>query len=136
MAGAIPTRGPLGFKPEKGPKPRRKRLANKSKKPRQGADSAHLSFVRSLPCCICWEWNLPQLSPTAAHHCIHDRHGTRKAPDSMAIPLCEGHHQGLFDTSKLALHQAPQQWRDQYGPDHHWINWVTARKEAHDASFI
>jgi len=42
-------------------------------------------------------------------------------PDIMAVPLCEGHHQGLFDTSKLALHRAPSEWRNKYGPDTDWI---------------
>jgi len=42
-------------------------------------------------------------------------------PDAMAIPLCEGHHQGLWDKTKLALHQAPQEWRMKYGPDTDWV---------------
>lgn len=136
MAGTVPTKGPLGLKAEKKAKPRQKRLANRSNKPKQGADPEHLSFVRSLPCCICHEYGLPQLSPTTAHHVIHGRYSTQKVPDCMTIPLCDGHHQGDFDTSKLAIHRGKETWAAEYGPDHHWINWVTARKEAHDASFI
>lgn len=90
-------------------------------------DSAHLKRVASLPCCICHEYGMTSNSPVQAHHCIHGRHGTRKVPDSMTIPLCEGHHQGLFDTSKIALHREPKRWRDEYGPDTDWISWVEER---------
>lgn len=134
MAATIPTKGPLGLKSERKAKPRKKRPPNVKK--RADADSEHVAFVRSLPCCICSTWGLPQLSPTQAHHCIHDRHSTRKAPDAHCIPLCEGHHQGDFDTSKLAIHRGKETWAAEYGPDYKWLNWVTARKEAHDASFI
>lgn len=105
-------RGPLGLKPE-----------------REGKDPVRLAKVAKLPCVICHEWNMPQLSPTQVHHCIHGRQGTRRAPDSMTIPLCEGHHIGMFDTSKIALHQAPAQWREEYGPDTDWIGWTEARLE-------
>ena len=91
---------------------------------RPASDPRHLERVRSLPCCICTEYGLPQNSPTQAHHCIHGRYSSKKAPDCMTIPLCEGHHQGLFDTSKLALHQGPSRWRREYGPDTDWISWT------------
>jgi len=92
-----------------------------------GKDPQHLARVGELPCVICTEYGEPQLSPTQVHHCIHGRYSTRRAPDSMTIPLCEGHHQGLFDVSKLALHQAPSKWRRLYGSDTDWIGWVEAR---------
>ncbi|ARC90360.1 hypothetical protein [Rhodovulum sp. MB263] len=106
----LSARGPLGLKA-----------------PRVPDDPDHLARIRSLPCCICAEWGLPQLSPTQAHHCIHGRFSTRRAPDCMAIPLCEGHHQGLLDGSKLALHQAPSRWRRLYGNDTDWISWAEDR---------
>ena len=84
-------------------------------------DPAYLARVRELPCCICDAWGLPQRSPTQAHHPIHDRHGTRKTSDRWAIPLCEGHHQGLLDVGKTALHRSPEAWRTLFGPDHAWI---------------
>lgn len=92
-----------------------------AKAPRGRDDPAYLSRVRGLPCVICQTFGEPQLSPTTAHHCIHDRHGTRKVPDSEAVPLCDGHHQGNFDTSKLALHRAPERWRAMYGTDRDYI---------------
>ena len=101
---------PLGLKPD-----------------REGKDPARLEAVAALPCVICHEFGLIQLSPTQVHHCIHGRYGTRKSPDSMTIPLCEGHHQGLFDTSKIALHQEPTRWKAEYGPDTHWLSWVEER---------
>jgi len=91
------------------------------KEPKAKPDPAYLARVRELPCIICMEFGEPQLSPTTAHHPIHDRHGTRKRPDSTAIPLCHGHHQGDFDTSKLAVHREPEAWREAYGADHEWI---------------
>jgi len=97
------------------------------KETREGKDPARLAAVAAMPCCICHEWGEPQLSPTQVHHCIHGRYSTRRAPDCMTIPLCEGHHQGLVDTSKLALHQHPSKWRRLYGEDTGWLSWVEAR---------
>jgi hypothetical protein len=87
----------------------------------------HMARVAAMPCVICHEWGLPQLSPTQVHHCIHGRGGNRKRPDEMTIPLCEGHHQGNFDTSKLALHRAPAKWARIYGEDIKWLSWVEAQ---------
>jgi len=91
------------------------------KEPMEGKDPAYLAEVRRLPCCICEAFGLPQLSPTQAHHPIHGRLSNVKRPDSMALPLCEGHHMGDFDTSKIALHRDPALWKDHYGPDTDWI---------------
>ena len=41
------------------------------------------------------------MSPTTAHHPIHDRYGTTKSSDLEAIPLCDGHHQTLGTKLKL-----------------------------------
>jgi len=92
-----------------------------------GADPIRIAAIHNQPCCICYEYGLTQNSLTQAHHCIHGRGGSRRTPDSMAIPLCEGHHQGLRDTTKVALHQSPKQWRAEYGPDTDWISWTEQR---------
>jgi len=81
-------------------------------------DPAYLAEVRKLPCIICQEWGMRQLSATTAHHVCHDRFSGRKTDDRMAIPLCDGHHQGLRDRSKLAIHLEKARWRATYGPDH------------------
>ena len=91
------------------------------KAPKKRKDKKRLSAIHEMPCVICQMFNEPQLSLTQAHHCIHDRHGFAKRPDSDTIPLCEGHHQGMFDTSKVAIHREPQKWRDKYGPDWSYI---------------
>ena len=93
----------------------------------KGDDPAYLAKVRGLPCCICHEYGMKQQTPTAAHHCIMGRGGSRKTPDRMAIPLCEGHHQGLFEVRKIALHQSPKSWREAYGPDTDWVSWTEER---------
>jgi hypothetical protein len=77
-----------------------------------------LKRIREKNCCICTAFNLPQMSATQAHHVIHDRFSGAKTADQLAIPLCEGHHQGLWDDSKLAIHQSPKEWRDLYGSDY------------------
>ena len=65
----------------------------------------HLDKIRSMRCCVCQKFGQVQLSPTTAHHVIHDRYGTTKSSDLEAIPLCDGHHQALWDKSKdCAIH--------------------------------
>lgn len=97
-------------------------------------DPARIAAIHALPCCICDEWGYTQESATQAHHCIMGRSSfdrvsktRRRAPDSMAIPLCEGHHQGLVDRSKIALHRMPDAWREEYGEDTLWISWTEER---------
>lgn len=91
-------------------------------------NAKRLAAVAELPCVICHEFSEPQVSPTQVHHCIHGRHAmSAKAPDSMTIPLCEGHHLGDFDTTKIALHREPKKWREAYGSDVDWLSWVDDR---------
>ena len=97
---------------------------------------AYLAKVRELPCIICASYGEQQLSPTTAHHPIHDRYATRKVPDSMTIPLCEGHHQGLIDRSKVALHHEPSKWRRLYGDDVTWLQKTIDMIEARERNTI
>lgn len=85
---------------------------------------AHMHLVGALPCVICHEWGMEQLSRTTVHHCIHGRGGNLRAPDNMVIPLCDGHHQGSFDNTKIAIHRNSKKWASEYGQDIHWLNWV------------
>ena len=91
------------------------------KQPAAGRDPQYLVRVRELPCCVCDGFGEHQKSPTQAHHPIHGRGSTRKVPDRMAIPLCEGHHLGDFDTSKIALHREPNMWKEAYGIDREYV---------------
>lgn len=97
------------------------------KQKRDGKDPEYLAKVAELPCVICVEFGMIQTSPTQCHHPIHGRFSTRKTPDRMVIPLCEGCHQGNFDTSKVALHRQPSKWKRLYGNDYDWISWVEER---------
>jgi hypothetical protein len=98
----------------------------KTGKPKK--DRAHLAKVGALPCCICHEYGLQQLSRTQVHHCKDGMHNAfRKSSDLETIPLCEGHHQGLRDTSKIAFHQDRHEWNERYGEDTRWISWVEKR---------
>ena len=103
---------------------------------REKPDPAWLKKVRSLPCIICASYGLPQQSPTQAHHVIHQRGSFRKVPDSMTIPLCEGHHQGLIDRSKVALHHEPSKWRRLYGDDVTWLQKTIDMIEARERNTI
>lgn len=91
------------------------------KEPTPAADPAHLERIRALPCIVCWAHGLPQNSATTAHHPICGRYSRRRVADKLAIPLCDGHHQGDFDTSKIAIHRDRTLWVETYGPDTDWI---------------
>lgn len=97
-----------------------KKSAARRASPEGQEDAAYLGRVRSLPCCICEAFGEEQLSPTTAHHVFHGRFSRLKTPDNMAIPLCDGHHQGDRDTSKLAIHRAKATWAERYGEDHEY----------------
>lgn len=91
----------------------------KRQKPK--ASPAYLQAVRELPCCICEAFGEPQLSPTEAHHWIMGRGGSKRTPDQEAVPLCNGHHSGDFDTSKIAIHRDRAAWREAYGEDRDYV---------------
>lgn len=91
------------------------------KTPKPKPDPWYLAEVRRLPCCICLAYGEQQLSATTAHHPICDRHSLERVPDREAIPLCDGHHQGTFDTSKIAIHKERAEWVVKYGSDREYI---------------
>lgn len=87
-------------------------------------DRDYLRKVRTLPCCICTNFDMMQTSTTDAHHTKSGRYGSEKTPDRQAIPLCKCHHQGLRfdrDKSKVAFHQGQETWESLYGPDTDYI---------------
>ena len=97
-------RGPMGLKEEREPD-----------------DPEYLAAVRLERCIICEAHGEIQRSPTEAHHPIHGRGGQRKRPDRTAIPLCNGHHTGDLDNSKVAVHREPSRWKRLYSEDHEYI---------------
>ena len=109
-------------------KRRKHRASDKGKE-----DGKYMGKVVQEPCVICKTFGLPQLSPTTGHHPTHDRiqtnsdegeikySGQRKAADVRLIPLCDGHHQGDFDTSKVAVHREPDKWKELYGNDYDYV---------------
>jgi len=91
------------------------------KPPQRSSDAWYLGVVRQLPCCICQAFGEVQTSASEAHHTICGRYSQRKTPDRQVIPLCDGHHQGKFDTDKLAIHNGKESWAAKYGPDTDFI---------------
>ena len=91
------------------------------KTPKERKDPARLAEVAGRACCICEAYGMTQSSPTQVHHAIMGRGGNRRTPDSQTLPLCEGHHQGNFDGSKIAIHREPKLWREEYGPDTDYV---------------
>lgn len=103
-------------KPLKAKTPMR-RVSAKRKAYRASAEGqaamAHMAAVKMLPCVIC---QAPP--PNDAHHCIHDRYGTRKASDWDVISLCEKHHRYPHPE---AIHTDKAAWRDRWGPDYGFL---------------
>lgn len=96
------------------------------KPPKAKPNPDHMAKVAALPCIVCFEWNLPQQTPTQVHHVIHGRYGTRRAPDEMTIPLCRAHHL-TGEGGYVALHREPAKWKRLYGEDVLFLSWVENR---------
>ena len=80
--------------------------------------------VHNTPCMICHKYGMEQLSRTAEHHWINGRFSGALTPDEEMLPLCEGHHQGLKDTSKIAIHKETDGWAASYGRDKDWLEYA------------
>ena len=106
---------PRGTKPLKAKTPMRK-VSGKRKAYRasqEGQDALdYMRAVKALPCVVC---RAPP--PNDAHHCIHDRYGTRRASDYDTVPLCRACH---LDGPN-AIHKGKEIWRDRNGSDHGYI---------------
>jgi len=123
-------KGPMGLRdldatPE--PKPRKpmprkseKRIAYE-KSPEGQAILIYMGYVKQLPCCICDAFGMIPDGSSDAHHPIHGRFSSRKAPGQNVIPVCPGHHQGLWGSDKIAIHAEPSKWKRLYGPDTDYI---------------
>ena len=70
-----------------------------------------------------------QLSRTTVHHVFHGRYSSAREDDEKTIPLCDGHHQGEFDTSKIAIHREKARWAELYGEDYTYLPEINRRLE-------
>lgn len=98
------------------------------------AGAAIMADRAQEPCIICRLHGEVQVSRTTIHHPIHDRvqtdsdegfskqKGSRRASDERGLPICDGHHQGDFDTSKVSLHREPEKWKRLYGNDYDYLD--------------
>jgi hypothetical protein len=77
----------------------------------------YLDKLSSLGC-YCCKVDYKIETPANIHH-IREGQGMGQRSEHIGetIPLCEGHHQGNFDTSKLAFHKNPKAWREKYGSE-------------------
>lgn len=101
--------------------------------PEGRADKEHMGNLADQPCIICETHGEIQTSKTTIHHPTHDRvqtdsddghskaKGQRRAAHSRGLPICDGHHQGRYDTSKVALHREPDKWKELYGNDFDYV---------------
>ena len=103
---------------------KRHRMRQKPPAPKSEAYKTRSKQIHNTPCMICHKYGMEQLSRTAEHHWIMGRFKGTRTPDEEMLPLCEGHHQGLRDTSKIAIHKEPDKWRKEYGRDKDWLEYA------------
>lgn len=73
-------------------------------------DKKRLALIHFLPCQVCKELNLEQISRTIAHHKIGMGLG-KKASDRLTMALCENHHTRGSD----GIHNMPlAKWQDKF----------------------
>ncbi len=103
------------------------------KRPATKAEKLHLSKVAALGC-ICCAIDGRGWRPANIHH-IREGYGMgQRAPHMETLPLCEGHHQGLRDCSKVAFHKSPIVWREWYGEERQLVAAVNATIAKLDAA--
>jgi len=88
------------------------------------ADTERSRQVHNTPCMVCHKYGMEQLSPTDEHHWIDGRFSGARSPNEETLPVCNGHHQGTKDTSKIAIHNEPKKWRKKYGRDKDWLEYA------------
>lgn len=94
----------------------KKKWKHNNRPPATAAEKAFMSKVKRLGC-ICCRHDTGQWVAPALHHIRQDYgHGVR-ASNWEVLPLCEGHHQGMLETGKLAFHKASRTWRARYGTE-------------------
>ncbi len=90
--------------------------------------SAHSMLVKRLACIACEIEDVPQPSPTEAHHCnVGGLAGQKRRGDAYQLPLCAFHHRGEppagMNKSEATYEYGPslaldsKQFRFAYGTD-------------------
>ena len=94
-------------------------------------EQAHMDAVRELGCIACdidGAW-----SPTPEIHHVKRRPDGQKygygqkAPHYRVLPLCEGHHRGMWDTTKQAFHKNPDAFEARYGNENELLALIDAK---------
>lgn len=81
-----------------------------------GKEKDYLNKLATLGCYCCQTEGIE--TPAMIHHIREGMGmGQRAKHIGGTIPLCEGHHQGNFDNTKLAFHRSPKKWREKYGSE-------------------
>jgi hypothetical protein len=88
-------------------------------------EKIHLNKVARLGCYCCRVDGDGEV-PAMIHHIREGKGMGQRASHFETIPLCEGHHQGNFDTSKLAFHRSPKKWRERYGRESEIVAGINA----------
>lgn len=97
----------------KGPIP--KRAFKTRPRPQTEAEREHSAAIHRMRCWACEVDKDPCPPPSAGHHIKEEYGAGQKASDWEMLPLCEGHHQGNIDRTRLAYHRAPRTWCARYG---------------------
>ena len=96
-------------------------------------EKLHLNKVARIGCYCCRVDGLGEV-PAMIHHIREGKGMGQRASHFETIPLCEGHHQGNWDTSKLAFHRSPRKWRERYGRESDIVKGINSVIESLDAS--
>ena len=110
-------RGPSQLKRSGRVRPVSAKKRKKQASPEAKTDAWYREQVLAMPCMFCVMSGLRQCSKTTGHHAWHRRGSNRKRPDQFMLPVCDGHHQGNFDNSKISLEREPAAWKALYGDD-------------------
>jgi len=99
----------------------RKPMKKKSKRPATKAEKEYMNRVTALGCVAC-EIDGNFDTPCGIHHPRHGEDGQNvgtggRSEHTRGIGLCEGHHQGLLDTTKIAIHRDPEGFTARYGTE-------------------
>jgi hypothetical protein len=79
-------------------------------------ERAHLGATAALGCIACF-MDTGQFVACNVHHLRAGLGRSQRASHFEVLPLCEGHHQGNIDTSKVAFHRAPKTFELRYGTE-------------------